>query len=320
MTDGMQQSANIVNTTQSTVDSGIATAQGNAAAAQQTIQGGLDIVQQKIEFIRNSLSLIPRDAVPAVTMGMLAAAAFLIIVFFALCVFYIKSKPSTVIKKKEKKEEKKEEIVGGRVRHEDLPIISGRLGEILTLNGLLGAGPLTKTFFKIMEAIKNSTYDIRWRYKLPCFMIVGPEGSGKSTILSSLSFEYLTADGSSIDFMWRLFKKAAIFEFPRLETSEDANKFWPFLSELFMFIRPRRPLDGIILTLPADMLVANSPGIQKHAQETFDRIFAFQREVNFRLPIYLIITKMDLIPGFAEVGHLLDEKTKQQIFGWSNPY
>ncbi|MDR0968793.1 MAG: hypothetical protein LBL99_04170, partial [Holosporaceae bacterium] len=98
------------------------------------------------------------------------------------------------------------------------------------------------------------------------------------------------------------------------------SKFWSFISELFVFIRPRRPLDGIIVTLPADMLISEAFDVEKHARELFERIFKFQRDVNFHLPIYLIVTKMDLIPGVCEFAHLLNDNAKQQIFGWSCPY
>ncbi|MDR2794418.1 MAG: hypothetical protein LBB12_01420, partial [Holosporaceae bacterium] len=282
--------------------------------------GVLDVMQNNINIVRENLTSLPKEVVPAITIGMIIVAIFLIIVFFSLCIFYINSKPTPVTIKKDKKKDAPTDNSKERMRHEDLPIISGRLGEILTLHGILKAGPVTKMFFQIMDVIRNSTYDMRWRYKLPCFMIVGPENSGKTTILDNLNLEYLTAEGSSLDPLWKLFKKAAVFEFPRMETTEDKNKFWSFISELFLFIRPRRPLDGIIMTLPVDMLLSEASAIEKYAQEMFDKIFAFQREVNLRLPLYIIITKSDLIPGFSELAHLLNEHAQQQIFGWSNPY
>ncbi|MDR3180183.1 MAG: hypothetical protein LBT70_04795 [Holosporaceae bacterium] len=306
------------------IESGLDTVASNVDAAveggMEAVSGALDVVQSNINVVRENLASIPKEVVPAITMGMIIVAIFLIIVFFSLCVFYINSKPTPATIRKEKKKDTAKDITKEKMRHEDLPIISGRLGEILTLHGILKAGPVTKMFFQIMNVIRNSTYEVRWRYKLPCFMVVGPENSGKTTMLNSLNFEYLTADGSSLDPLWKLFKKAAVFEFPRMETTEDKKKFWSFISELFLFIRPRRPLDGIIVTLPMDMLISEASSIEKHAQEMFDRIFAFQREVNFRLPIYVIITKSDLVPGFSELAHLLNERAQQQIFGWSNPY
>ncbi|MDR0555936.1 MAG: hypothetical protein LBG20_02930 [Holosporaceae bacterium] len=271
-------------------------------------------------LLSSKISLVPKELVPAISIGVIIVAFLLILVFFVLCIAYINMKPKPVVKRDDKKAHKKDEKLSVKMRHEDLPIISGRMGEILTMMGFLHAGPITRVFFKVLEVIKNSTYDIRWRYKLPCFMMAGLSGSGKSTLLDGLNFEHLTDDGSALDSMWKLFKDGIIFEMPQMDSSENIDKFWSFISELFIFIRPRRPLDGILVTLPADMLLLETFDAEKHAQEMFERVFKFQHEVNFHLPMYLIITKMDYVPGFLELVNILNDTTRQQIFGWSCPY
>jgi type VI secretion system protein ImpL len=273
------------------------------------------------EFLLSKISFIPRELIPVASIVMIIIAIALILVVFILGILFINAKPKPqIIRRDDKSTDQKKPPIAEKIRREDLPIISGRVGEILSLHGFLKVGPLTRIFFKVMEIIKNSTYDIRWRYKLPCFMMVGPPNSGKSTLLESLNFEHLTADGSAVDSMWKLFRRGAIFELPRAEADEDERNFWSFIGELFVFIRPRRPLDGIVVTLPMDMLLSDLANMEKMAREIFDRIFDFQHNLNFRLPIYIIVTKSDLIPGFAEFSHLLNSDSRQQIFGWSCPY
>lgn len=279
-------------------------------------------MNKMIGSIKSQFAIVPPELVKPICVGAVAIAVFLVIVLFILCVLYVNSRPVVpVIKKNEKKDQNAKKENDKRqhvkIRYEDLPIISGRLGEILALNGIINAGPITKIFLQVLDIIKNTTYDIRWRYKLPCLMMVGPENSGKSTILNSLKFEHLTSEESTP--MWKLFKKGAIFEMPRPDVAEKESTFWSFLSELFVFIRPRRPLDGIIITVPADMLFSKSVDIESYAKDLFAKVFAFQHDINFRLPIYVIVTKSDLIPGFSNFAHLLDHHSKQQIFGWSNP-
>lgn len=278
-----------------------------------------------LDAAKEQLSAIPPALVKPICVGAVIIAVFLAIVFFLLCVLYVNTRPTVpIIKKNEKKDPqnalKKEDITPKNIKmkYEDLPIISGRLGEFLALNGILNVGPITKIFFQVLDVIRNTTYDIRWRYKTPCLMMVGPENSGKSTISNALKFEKLSSD-DSLTPMWKLFKNGAIFEMPKPDAAEKSANFWSFISELFVFIRPRRPLDGIIVTLPADMLLSPMTDITSSAKELFERIFAFQHEVNFRLPIYIIVTKSDLIPGFTDFSHILDHQSKQQIFGWSNP-
>lgn len=279
-------------------------------------------------FLSDSLPAIPKEMVPAVSLGLILFSIILVLIFFVMCVMYINSQPKPKVitplkrddlkKKQEEKPKIETAIKDGSC--EEIPTISGRLGEILSLLGILKIGPITKMFFKVLEAIRSSTYDLRWRYKLPCFMIIGPKGSGKTTLLDNLNFEHLMSEKSEKNSLWKLFKEGAIFEFPNIDPAVDKSKFWTFISELFVFIRPRRPLDGIIVTVPADFFISGAVNVEKHAREMFDRIFQFQHDINFKLPIYFIVTKADQIFGFQEFVHLLKENTKQQIFGWSCPY
>ncbi|MDR3155789.1 MAG: hypothetical protein LBT90_01650 [Holosporaceae bacterium] len=262
---------------------------------------------------------IPKEYLHFVSIGLITLAIVIIVVFVCVCACMY-AKPITIIRKKNNDEPKKEPTQIIKARPDDMPIISGRLGEVLSLNGVLKAGPITKIFFEVVEILKSSTYDLKWRYKLPCFMMIGPEGSGKTTLLDSLNFEQLVHHEVSIKPMWKLFKRGIIFELPQANIPEMTDDFLAFIAELFVFIRPRRPLDGIIVTLPADMLLSDIINVEKHAHEMAEKIFAFQRDINLRLPIYLLVTKTDIISGFAEFSHLLNEQSKQQIFGWSNPH
>jgi len=280
------------------------------------------------DFLSDSLPVIPKELVPAVSLGLILLSIVLVLIFFVMCVMYINSQPKpkvvTPLKRDDLKKNQEENLKTEKAikdgNCEELPTVSGRLGEILSLLGILKIGPITRMFFKVLEAIRSSTYDLRWRYKLPCFMIVGPKGSGKTTLLNNLNFEHLVSEKSENNSLWKLFREGAIFEFPNIDSSVDKSKFWTFISELFVFIRPRRPLDGIIVTIPADFFISRTSNIEKHAHEMFDKIFQFQHDINFKLPIYFIVTKSDQIFGFQEFVHLLKENTKQQIFGWSCPY
>ncbi len=279
------------------------------------------------DLLSDSLPIIPKELIPAVALGLIVLSLVLVLIFFIMCVIYINSQPKpkviTPLTRDDviKKTQKEETVSTPKdITNEELPPIAGRVGEILSLLGIIKIGPITKAFFKALDAIRSSTYDLRWRYKLPCFMIVGPKGSGKTTLLNNLNFEHLRDNKEDDNSLWKLFKKGAIFEFPNIDSAKDKSKFWSFISELFVFVRPRRPLDGIILTVPADFFISETVNIEKQAREMFDCIFKFQRDINFKLPIYFIVTKSDKIFGFQEFVRLLKENTKQQIFGWSCPY
>ncbi|MBE6447167.1 MAG: hypothetical protein E7015_01625 [Alphaproteobacteria bacterium] len=278
-------------------------------------------------LLSSKLSLIPKDLIPTVAIVFIAIAVVLIIISFVACVAYINSQPKkkpkldniltrdTLLKKNDDTNLK---IENDKIIAEKLPIISGRFGEMLTLWGILKSGPITKAFFKTLDIIKSSTYDIRWRYKLPCFAVIGDQRSGKTTLLNSLRTENFASEDSDVDKYWKIFKKGAFFEFPNVEQSDKAT-FWSFIGDLFTFIRPRRPLDGVIVTVSVEKLMTNGTNVTQQSHEMFERLFQLQKEINFRLPIYIIITKTDLIPGFQEMALSLGNNS-QQIFGWSSPY
>ena len=114
-------------------------------------------------FIANHLPLIPKELIPAVSWGLVAIGLILIILFFSICVILINTKPKTITRKPQQQAAKPP--VEQDVKYESLPLISGQLGEILALKGILSAGPITTTFLQIMNIIRHSTYDIRWRYQ-----------------------------------------------------------------------------------------------------------------------------------------------------------
>lgn len=279
----------------------------------------MDTVTETLKGVLDKTSTIPHEYFSTISWGFAIAGICLILISLVIGVLYVSifAKPKPAVRQQpslatKKKEDAPKETI---VHYEDLPVIPGRIGEILALNGFLSIGPTTKIFLRVLDILKRSTYDLRWRYKTPCFMMIGPEKSGKSSLLNSLNLEQLSNEEEP---MWKLFKEGIIFEFPKSDVSEQ--KFWSFIGELFLFIRPRRPLDGIIVTVPADLLLSNNANVAKTAKDTFDNIFQFQRDINFRLPIYIIVTKSDSIRGFADFAQLLHHDMRQQMFGWSNPY
>ena len=160
------------------------------------------------DFLSDNLPVIPKEVIPAVSFGLILLSIVLVLIFFVMCVAYINSQPKqkviTPLKRDDLKNKKeKGDSVNEKTSKigvcENLPTISGRLGEILSRLGFLNVGPITKMFFNVLESIRNSTYDLRWRYKLPCFMIIGPKGSGKTTLLNNLNFEHLVSEKSEND-------------------------------------------------------------------------------------------------------------------------
>jgi type VI secretion system protein ImpL len=91
--------------------------------------------------------------------------------------------------------------------------------------------------------------------------------------------------------------------------------------------RPRRPIDGIILAIPCTDLFGSAQSAQARARQAarkgallYEKLWHAQRFLGMRVPIYVLITKCDAIPGFQSFCQALPPALHEEMFGWSTPY
>jgi type VI secretion system protein ImpL len=82
--------------------------------------------------------------------------------------------------------------------------------------------------------------------------------------------------------------------------------------------RPQRPLDGIVVTIPAALLAdASSDALSNMIDRTVLGLDFIDSEVPFALPVYLIVSHCESMTGFNAFVHQNWEH-HDQIFGWSS--
>ncbi|HSH09300.1 MAG TPA: type VI secretion system protein, partial [Oceanipulchritudo sp.] len=76
-----------------------------------------------------------------------------------------------------------------------------------------------------------------------------------------------------------------------------------------------------ILAIPTDSLIKDtSADIESKAKRIAVQLDEIQRILDIRFPVFILITKADLIPGFREFfKDLADPELEHQMIGWSNP-
>jgi type VI secretion system protein ImpL len=88
--------------------------------------------------------------------------------------------------------------------------------------------------------------------------------------------------------------------------------------------RPTRPLDGVIVAIPAVWLAgpAALPTDRLIAEGTqlYEAIWALQRGTALRVPIYLVVTGAERLDGFAGLAAASDADTRREVLGWTSPY
>lgn len=172
------------------------------------------------------------------------------------------------------------------------------------------------------------------RYRSPWFMVLGASGSGKSTLLEnsgiSLSLREGAADfGVHHGIKWRFFDAGVILDVPgdfllgADQIASDERKWKSLLRNLVRY-RPQRPIDGVVLTIPATELIGDAaiaPAMMgQRGAHIFDKLWQLQKWTGLCFPVYVLITKCDIIPGFKGLASQLPSHYQHEIFGWSNPY
>ena len=188
---------------------------------------------------------------------------------------------------------------------------------------------MRRKFDEGMACFKSAGKDV---YSLPWYMIVGEPGSGKTEAVrhSNVGFppglqDELQGVGGTINMNWWFTNHAVLLDLAgRLifETIEPGkgNEWTEFL-KLLRAQRPDCPVNGLLLVIPADSLIKDTPEeIQSKAQRLSQQMDLITRTLDIRFPVFVAITKCDLINGFREFFDDLNTPDQQhQMFGWSNP-
>lgn len=79
----------------------------------------------------------------------------------------------------------------------------------------------------------------------------------------------------------------------------------------------KKPLDGIVLCIPADALIADDRELTlKKAQLMLEESLRVSHAVSMHLPVYVVITKLDTVLGFREYFASLNGPLEDQMIGF----
>src|SRR5207249_5706682 len=85
--------------------------------------------------------------------------------------------------------------------------------------------------------------------------------------------------------------------------------------------RPQCPVNGLFLVPSIESLIKDSTEkISQKASRLAQHLDLIPRTLEVPFPVYLLVTKSDLLIGFREFFESIEDPLLQhQIFGWSNP-
>ncbi len=193
---------------------------------------------------------------------------------------------------------------------------------------------LKKRFKSAVNTLKTSQKTGRkGLVDLPWYIIIGPPGSGKTTLLRNAGLNFPIEDesgGSAIkgvggtrDCDWWFADEAVLLDTAGRYTTQDSNeatdrKAWLSFLDLLRGRRRKRPINGIFIAIGADILQAQSTeSIEEHAATIRKRVLELYTQLKGQFPIYLLVTKIDLVPGFTEFFEALNASEREQVWGYT---
>jgi type VI secretion system protein ImpL len=191
---------------------------------------------------------------------------------------------------------------------------------------------LRAEFDRAVGAIKSSKLSKSGAaalYALPWYVIIGPPGAGKSTALrnSGLKFPYLSKRGGvrgvggTRNCDWWMTNEAVLLDTAgRYTTDEDDREEWLAFLDMMRRTRPKRPLNGLILAVSVEALMAgNEAELENTAHNMRSRVDEVLTRLGVVMPVYLLFTKCDLLPGFVESFEDLRLTERGQVWGVTLP-
>jgi type VI secretion system protein ImpL len=183
-----------------------------------------------------------------------------------------------------------------------------------------------------LRATKGKAFNL---YELPWYIIIGPPGVGKTTVIanSGLNFplakkfgsQALRGVGGTRNCDWWFTDEAVLLDTAGRYTTQDSDANsdqlgWTEFLSLLTKHRGRRPINGVMVAMSApDLLSQSEAERNRHVQAVHDRLEELGRELKIDLPVYLLLTKLDLISGFTEFFDDLNQEHRSQVWGVTFP-
>jgi type VI secretion system protein ImpL len=175
------------------------------------------------------------------------------------------------------------------------------------------------------------------RHRVPLFLLLGGEGSRDSDLLANAGLELPfgapaeagTDLGQGRGF-WFLDRGAVLDLAGDAMLSADGRSSdegtWRSALNLLQKLRPKRPVDGIILALSCRELIdaqrseAAQEELAARAGRIYRKLWQMQQRLGFRLPVYLLVTGCERLSGCGSFSALVPPKLREEMLGWSSPY
>ena len=195
---------------------------------------------------------------------------------------------------------------------------------------------LRKRFEEALETLRRARFrgadgERRTVRELPWYVFIGAPGSGKTTALLNAGLRFPLGDpraghtfqgvGGTRDCDWWFTDQAVLLDTAGRYTTQGSDReadaaAWLGFLDLLKRFRPRQPLNGAIVTVSvADLVHWNDEELARYAAQVRERVLELYARLGVRVPLYVLVTKADLLAGFNEFFSELDAEGRPQVWG-----
>ena len=189
-------------------------------------------------------------------------------------------------------------------------------------------GRIRQDMMQALDLLRRAGRGRNAIYELPWFLVMGRPAAGKTVAIKNSGLglpvkkDWVKGVGGTYTCDWFFTNEMIFLDTPGKWVTEgaeeEAQKYWKKLLQLLRKYRGRRPLDGLVVTVPADDLLSLSEDeLREQAANVRGVVDTIHKELSFRFPVYLLVSKTDLVQGFVEFSSALPAQRRQEILGWS---
>ncbi len=199
---------------------------------------------------------------------------------------------------------------------------------------------LRKRFDEAVSVLRRARFrapggERRTVAQLPWYLFIGAPGSGKTTALLNAGLRFPLGDPRGADTLqgvggtrncdWWFTDEAVLLDTAGRYTTQESDAqadaaAWLGFLDLLKTFRPRQPLNGALVTLSmSDLAHWNDEELGRYAGHVRERIAELRQHLGIRVPVYVLVTKTDLLAGFNEFFSSFEAEQRSQVWGTTFP-
>ncbi len=192
------------------------------------------------------------------------------------------------------------------------------------------SGELKQKFEQAFSLLKSSSGKVNTLTEIPWYMIIGTPGCGKTTLLSNSGLNFPLAKefsnqaiqgvGGTKNCDWWFTQEAVLLDTAGRYTSRDSHQEvdsagWDNFLKLIKKYR-KKPINGVLVSFSlSDLLTLNEFEMGQQVVQIKRRISELNSYFETQFPIYIVLTKCDMLAGFNQFYESFSHKEREQVCG-----